>query len=184
MSTFEEKKNFIKKIIAIIVLVFCILYLIIYSLYMKGVFVKEKYTGIKLSDLVIYESITEIDTAIEDLDKLQSVKLSLSECKDRYIRIKSYWGYEIKYKYHDYKHHDPLNYEYKKMSFELSKNGEIKNYEADDEIYHENFYNYYFSFFYFTLDEIGEYELTINLYLFINGKDYSQTRQLKIIVDE
>lgn len=91
MSTFEEKKNFIKKIIAIIVFVFCILYLIIYSLYMKGVFVKEKYTGIKLSDLLIYESITEIDTAIEDLDKLQSVKLSLSECKDRYIRIKSYW---------------------------------------------------------------------------------------------
>lgn len=179
-----EKKNFIKKIIAIIVLVFCILYLIIYSLYMNGVFVKENYTGIKLSGLLIYESITEVDTAIEDLDKLQSVKLSLSECKDRYIRIKSYWGYEIKYKYLDYKHHDPLNYEYKQMSFELSKDGKIKNYETDDEIYHENFYKYYYSFFYFTLDEIGEYELTINLYLFINGKDYLQTRQFKIIVDE
>ena len=71
------------------------------------------------------------------------------------------------------------------MSFELSKNGEIKKYKKNDEIkYEKNVYISSYSYFSFTLDEIGEYELTINLYLFINGKDYSQTRKLKIIVDE
>ena len=78
MSTFEEKKNFIKKIIAIIVFVFCILYLIIYSLYMKGVFVKEKSTGIKLNTLLICDGSAEQDNTIEDVDKLQRVKLSIS----------------------------------------------------------------------------------------------------------
>lgn len=185
MSTFEEKKNFIKKIIAIIVLVFCILYLIIYSLYMKGVFVKEKYTGIKLNTLLICDGSPEQANTIEDVDKLQSVKLSISECKDKYMIIEGHWEYEIKYKYRDYKHNDPLNYEYKALSYELSKNGNIKKYKKNDEIeYEKNVYISSYSYFSFTLDEIGEYELTINLYLFINGKDYSQTRQLKIIVDE
>lgn len=185
MSTFEEKKNFIKKIIAIIVLVFCILYLIIYSLYMKGVFVKEKYTGIKLNTLLICDGSAEQANAIEDVDKLQSVKLSISECKDKYMIIEGHWEYEIKYKYRDYKYNDPLNYEYKELSYELSKNGNIKKYKKNDEIkYEKNVYISSYSYFSFTLDEIGEYELTINLYLFINGKDYSQTRKLKIIVDE
>lgn len=169
-----------KKIISISFLSFCILYILFYVLYLNGVFIKEEYSGIKINSLLIGDH-TVGNTVYIELDDSSEYTLKFSECENQDIELQCIWKYE--YKYYEKTTECPV-VNYKQMEYTLSKDGVVyAQNERNDTIFTGYGSCSKSNIFKFRIDEIGEYEVIINLVIIIEDTNYSQVRKFKLIVN-
>ena len=157
-----------------------ILYILFYVLYLNGVFIKEEYSGITIDSLFIGDNIVGNNIYIK-LDNSSEYALKLSECENKNIQLKCSWEYE--YKYYEKTTECPV-VKYKQIEYTLLKDDVVyAQNEVNDTIFTAYGSCRKFTNFNFTIKEIGEYEVVINLFIAIGDKNYSQIRKFKIIVN-
>lgn len=170
------------KIIGISLITFCFIYFIFYAMYMNGFFIKEKYSGIIVNSLLVGDHTVGNNIYMDDINEKSEIVLSLSECKDKNIQLHCGWNYE--YKYYEKTQSVP-EVKYKEIEYSITKDDNLyTESERSETIFTEYGSSRDFTNFNFRINEIGEYEITINLFIKINNKNHSQIRKFKIIVNE
>ena len=175
-----------KKIIVISVLFILSVYILLYSLYMGGAFIKEEFSGIEVKNLLIGYPIVGENIFIDELDDSAEIVLSLSEVQSKNIEFICEFkcGWEYEYKYYEIQKDLP-EVKYKEIEYSIERNNILyAESKKNDTIFTEYGTCDDFTNFTFAVYEIGEYEITINLFITIKNIDYSQTRKFKIIVNE
>ena len=112
-----------KKIIVISVLFILSVYILLYSLYMGGAFIKEEFSGIEVKNLLIGYPIVGENIFIDDLDDSSEIVLSLSEVQSKNIEFICEFkcGWEYEYKYYEIQKDLP-EVKYKEIEYSIERN--------------------------------------------------------------
>jgi len=166
----------VKKIIGISLIAFCLIYFILYALYMNGVFIKEKFSGIIVSGLMINNETIEFDS-----NNKKQISLSLSENEKYYIRLYCGWKYE--YKYYENRLNLP-EVKYKEINYTIMKDNNIYFGDQNNEEITKKYGTCMdYTDFYFQFNEPGIYEVIIDLYIYINYENCCQSKTIVFIVE-
>lgn len=180
-----------KKKFYIIIVILVFLLLLFGILYYNGLFIKENYSG-----LVIYRiDVVKNHIIIDELSIEDEYNLQLTKNEKIEIEIGSGWTYDIKY--FNAEKQFPI-IEYKNCNYTIYKDGEI--YLSDDDNIDNEHYiksslidesNFFISkgyalnssIFNFSISESGKYEVIIDLNIYINDVEYSETKKIKFNIN-
>ena len=181
-----------KRIGIYLLLVIVVFFFILGMLYDNGFFKIEKFSGLE----VYHVSVTADNTDMQKLPIQDEYNLKLQNHRTLKLDIESGWNYQIKY--FDFRSQFSV-IEYKKCDYIVLRNGEVfveDNYDINHGEYHFGTLvdetNYFRSSgycvdtnaFQFYINETGKYEVIVHLKMYINDKDYSETKKVTIYVSE